>query len=77
MDAFFFDPNVSSSFYYDAADVPKAINDQSIHDNYLDSDKEQFMEAPMELLSSNPTYDNFLIQVTGEAFEHVFFLTKL
>ena len=77
MDAFFFDPNVSSSFCYDAADVPKAIKYQSIHDNYLDSDKEQFMEARMELLSSNPTYDNFLIQVTGEAFEHVFFLTKL
>ena len=59
MDAFFFDPNVSSSFYYDAADVPKAIKDQSIHDNYLDNDKEQFMAARMELLSSNPTYDIF------------------
>jgi len=77
VDAFFFDPNVSSSFYYDAADVPKAIKDQSIHDNYLDSDKEQFMEARVEILSSNPTYDNFLIRVTRGAFEHVFFLTKL
>ena len=59
LDAFFIDPNVSSSFGYDAIDVSKTINDQSIHDNYLDNDKERFMAARMELLSSNPTYDIF------------------
>ena len=77
MDAFFIDPNISSNFGYDANDFSKTIKYQSIHDNYLDSDKEQFMETRMELLSSNPTYDNFLIRVTRGAFEHVFFLTKL
>ena len=59
MDAFFIDPNVSSSFGYDAIDVPKTIKDQSIHDTYLDNDKDQFRAAQMELLSSNPTYDIF------------------
>ena len=59
MDAFFIDRNVSRSFGYDAIDVPNTIKDQSIHDNYLDNDKEQFMAARMELLSSNPTYDIF------------------
>jgi len=59
VDAFFIDPNVSNSFGYDAIDVPKTIKDQSIHDNYLDNDKERFMAARMELLSSNPTYDIF------------------
>ena len=59
MDAFFIHPNVSSSFGYDAIDVPKDIKDQSIHHNYIDNDKEQFIEAGMELLSSNPTYDIF------------------
>ena len=59
MDAFFIDPNVSNSFGYDAIDVPKTIKDQSIHDNYLDNDKERFMATQMELLSSNPTYDIF------------------
>jgi len=59
VDAFFIHPNVSSSFGYDAIDVPKAIKDQSIHHNYIDNDKEQFIEAGMELLSSNPTYDIF------------------
>ena len=47
MDAFFLDPNVSSSFGYDAIDVPKTIKDQSIHHNYIGNDKEQFMEALM------------------------------
>jgi len=59
VDAFFIDPNVSNSFGYDAIDVPKTIKDQSIHDNYLDNDKERFMATQMELLSSNPTYDIF------------------
>ena len=59
MDTFFIDPNVSNSFGYDVIDVPNTIKDQSIHDNYLDNDKEQFMAARMELLSSNPTYDIF------------------
>ena len=59
MDAFFIDPNVSSSFGYDAIDVPKTIKDQSIQDNYLHNNKERFTAARMELLSSNPTYDIF------------------
>ena len=59
MDAFFIDPNVSSSFGYDTIDVPNTIKDQSIHDNYLDNGKEQFMAAQMEPISSNPTYDIF------------------
>ena len=43
MDTFFIDPNVSSSFGYDAIDVPNTIKDQPIHDNYLDNEKEQLI----------------------------------
>ena len=43
VDTFFIDPNVSSSFGYDAIDVPNTIKDQPIHDNYLDNDKEQLI----------------------------------
>ena len=44
MDAFFIHPNVSSTFGYDAIDVPKTIKDELIHDNYNDNDKEYFIE---------------------------------